>query len=147
MVAKIANASRALVVAGLLFVSSPPATGQVQSPSHKASEAADREQITALLRSWENAWNSHDMRAFANLFHKDGVWVLWTGAVWKGRAAIEEGHAAVHKTVFRNSVQRERRRVNLRGLGCRGRQILQYADGRRAGPRQGDSEPQGTDRD
>jgi hypothetical protein len=28
--------------------------------------------------------------------------------VWKGRTAIEEGHAAVHKTVFRNSVQRER---------------------------------------
>jgi uncharacterized protein (TIGR02246 family) len=36
------------------------------------------------------------------------VWILWTGEVWKGRNAIEEGHAAVHKTVFRNSIQRER---------------------------------------
>ncbi len=31
-----------------------------------------------------------------------------TGQVWKGRAAIEEGHAAVHRTVFRNSVQHKR---------------------------------------
>ena len=35
------------------------------------------------------------------------MWVLWTGDVWKGKQAIEEGHAAVHKTIFRNSVQRE----------------------------------------
>jgi uncharacterized protein (TIGR02246 family) len=48
------------------------------------------------------------MHAFASLFHEDGVWILWTGHVWKGRAAIEEGHAAVHRTVFRNSVQREK---------------------------------------
>lgn len=108
MKAKVANASCTLVVAGLLFVLSTPAMSQVSSPATKASEASDREQITAILRSWEEAWNSHDMHAFANLFHEDGVWVLWTGAVWKGRAAIEEGHAAVHKTVFRNSIQRER---------------------------------------
>ncbi len=108
MVAKVANVSRTFVVAGLLFLVLTPAEGQVPSPAAKASEAADREEMTALIQSWEKAWNSHDMRAFANMFHEDGVWVLWTGAVWKGRAAIEEGHAAVHKTVFRNSIQRER---------------------------------------
>ena len=27
--------------------------------------------------------------------------------MWTGRRAIEEGHAAVHKTIFRNSIQRE----------------------------------------
>ena len=59
-------------------------------------------------QEWIEAWNSHDMRAFASLFHEDGTWVLFTGEVWKGRAAIEEGHAAVHKTIFRNSIQRER---------------------------------------
>ena len=48
------------------------------------------------------------MHALANLFHEDGTWVLWTGQVWKGRNTIEEGHAAVHKTVFRNSIQRKR---------------------------------------
>jgi uncharacterized protein (TIGR02246 family) len=72
------------------------------------ARATDRQEIEGLLKKIEDAWNSHDMRAFANLFHEDGVWVLWTGDVWKGRVAIEEGHAAVHKTVFRNSIQRER---------------------------------------
>lgn len=70
--------------------------------------AGDREQIAAILSGWEDAWNRHDMRAFASQFHEDGVWILWTGDVWKGREAIEEGHAAVHKTIFRSSVQRER---------------------------------------
>ena len=107
MLAKV-NAGRMLVVAGLFLFLFRPATGQVSQPSSKNSEASHREQIKAIIRDWEKAWNSHDMHAFANLFHEDGVWVLWTGVVWKGRAAIREGHAAVHKTVFRNSVQRER---------------------------------------
>ena len=93
----------AFAVAGLLFAAST-SRGQ-DSPR---GTAADREQIMAIIASWEKAWNSHDMRAFGTLFHDDGVWVLWTGQVWKGRTAIEEGHAAVHKTVFRNSVQREK---------------------------------------
>jgi uncharacterized protein (TIGR02246 family) len=73
----------------------------------QADSVADREQINGLLTRWEEAWNTHDMAAFASIFHDDGVWILWTGDVWKGRRAIEEGHAAAHKTVFRNSTQRE----------------------------------------
>lgn len=72
-----------------------------------AGSATDREEIASILTRWEEAWRTHDMAAFASLFHEDGVWVLWTGEVWTGRRVIEEGHAAVHKTVFRNSVQRE----------------------------------------
>jgi uncharacterized protein (TIGR02246 family) len=72
-----------------------------------ARSAADRDQITAIVTRWETAWNTHDMTAYASLYHDDGVWVLWTGDVWTGRRAIEEGHAAVHKTIFRNSIQRE----------------------------------------
>jgi uncharacterized protein (TIGR02246 family) len=91
------------VVVGLLSIASTSPTQGAQP-----SDRADREQITAIIDSWERAWNSHDMRALASLFHEDGIWILWTGEVWKGRTTIEEGHAAVHKTVFRNSVQRER---------------------------------------
>ncbi len=76
-----------------------------QSQSHKGERATDSTQIVAIIDSWQKAWNSHDMHAFANLFHEDGIWVLWNGKVWKGRATIEEGHAEVHKTVFRNSTQ------------------------------------------
>lgn len=73
----------------------------------QSGSAKDRQQIIAILSRWEAAWNTHDMTAFAALFHEDGVWVLWTGDVWTGRRMIEEGHAAVHKTIFRNSIQRE----------------------------------------
>jgi uncharacterized protein (TIGR02246 family) len=72
-----------------------------------AGSAVDRDQITAIVTRWETAWNTHDMTAYASLYHDDGVWVLWTGDVWTGRRAIEDGHAAVHKTIFRNSIQRE----------------------------------------
>jgi len=94
----------ALVVAALLCVSSPSKSQETRSPTR----TSDRAKITAMIHSWEEAWNIHDMHSFASLFHEDGIWVLWTGQVWKGRTAIEEGHAAVHKTVFRNSVQHER---------------------------------------
>ncbi len=90
------------VVVGLCL--DRPAEAQ-QAPSERT---ADRQQISAILTRWENAWNTHDMAAFAALFHEDGVWVLWTGAVWTGRQAIQEGHAEAHKTIFRNSTQRER---------------------------------------
>lgn len=105
MTRKFAGSGRtfAFVVAGLLSVASTS-----KSQSAPPVNSADREHITAIIDRWEKAWNSHDMRAFANLFHDGGIWVLWTGEVWTGRTAIEEGHAAVHKTVFRNSVQRER---------------------------------------
>jgi uncharacterized protein (TIGR02246 family) len=72
-----------------------------------SSRPSDRAKIKAILDSWEEAWNNHDMRALANLFHEDGIWILWTGAVWKGKARIEAGMADVHKTVYRNSIQRE----------------------------------------
>ena len=84
------------------------ATAATAQPTAASTNAADREQVTAIVNGMEKAWNEHDMRALANLFHEDGIWVLWTGQVWKGRTAIEVGHAEVHRTVFRNSVQRKR---------------------------------------
>lgn len=92
-------------VSVMLFSLAPKAMGQDLPASNNKS---DRDQLTAVVDKWEKAWNSHDMHAFASLFHEDGVRILWTGDVWKGRNAIEAGHAAVHKTVFRNSIQRER---------------------------------------
>src|SRR5438876_4331329 len=105
MTRKLVGRTLAFMVAGMLSVASTSMSQGVPPPR---DNRGDREQITGILDGWEKAWNSHDMRALGNLFHEDGVWVLWTGQVWKGRTAIEEGHAAVHKTVFRNSVQRER---------------------------------------
>jgi hypothetical protein len=66
--------------------------------AQEADRQSDRREIGAVLERIEQAWNTHDMHALANLFHEDGVWVLWTGLVWTGRKAIEDGHAEVHKT-------------------------------------------------
>ena len=90
-------------VASLLLAATTMA--QESAPTDRAT---DREEITKVVEGWEQAWNAHDMNAFGELFHEDGTWILWTGAVWTGRTAIVEGHAAVHRTFFRNSVQRER---------------------------------------
>jgi uncharacterized protein (TIGR02246 family) len=78
-----------------------------QVPTSATRTAEDRAQITGIVDKWERAWNTHDMAAYGALYHDDGVWVLWTGNVWTGKQAIEDGHAAVHKTIFRNSTQRE----------------------------------------
>jgi len=95
-----------LLVAGVgMLILAQPAASQAQAVPDRT---ADREQITAILARWEHAWNAHDMKAFGTMFHEDGTWILWTGAVWVGRRAIEDGHAEVHKTIFRNSIQRER---------------------------------------
>jgi uncharacterized protein (TIGR02246 family) len=92
-----------LAMVALLLAPSSALGQEAATPTR----TADRETILSIMRSWEEAWNNHDMHAFASLFHEDGVWVLWTGQVWKAKAAIEEGHAAVHKTFFRNSIQHE----------------------------------------
>jgi uncharacterized protein (TIGR02246 family) len=83
---------------------SPSTMAQGTPRTSNSNEA----RVAGIVDGLEKAWNDHDMRALANLFHEDGTWVLWTGAVWKGRTKIEEGHAEVHKTVFRNSTQRKR---------------------------------------
>ena len=88
--------------AALLLVTSSGTAQQAQ-----IDRTEDRRQIEAIIRQWESAWNHHDMARFGALFHEDGVWVLWTGAVWSGRAAIQEGHAEAHRTIFRSSTQRE----------------------------------------
>jgi uncharacterized protein (TIGR02246 family) len=93
-----------LAVACAAIVSAQPSA---TLRDRSANSAKDREEITSILGRWEEAWRTHDMTAFASLFHEDGVWVLWTGDVWAGRRVIEESHAAVHRTFFRNSIQRE----------------------------------------
>ena len=72
---------RMIAAAGVFAVPAEAAGQRDQS----SGSAGDRAQISAILTRWEDAWNTHDMAAFASLFHEDGVWVLWTGEVWTGR--------------------------------------------------------------
>jgi hypothetical protein len=56
----------AIAIAGIIVVVS--AEGQ---RDQSAGSAADRDQITATVARWEAAWNTHDMTAFASLFHDE----------------------------------------------------------------------------
>lgn len=94
--------------AALLALSPVPLIAAVPNVQKSEAREYDRVQITRLLADWESSWNTHDMHRLAALFREDAVWVLWTGEVWTGRARFETGMTEVHKTVYRNSVQRER---------------------------------------
>lgn len=91
----------------LLAFSALLITGGVPKAGLSEDRKTDREQIVRVLADWERAWNTHDMRRLAALFREDAVWVLWTGEVWTGRARFDAGMTEVHKTVYRNSFQRE----------------------------------------
>lgn len=75
-----------------------PNAAMASSPS-----AADRAKVERVVYDWESAWNRHNMEDFANLFHPDAEWVHWRGGLWSGKAAIYEGHKAIHETYYRNT--------------------------------------------
>ncbi len=57
-----------------------------------------RQQLLALARKFEDAWNSNDAVALAALFTEDAVLVEQTGPVY-GRKAIEQHYAAAFQNV------------------------------------------------
>ena len=118
--------------AGLFLVTAAAAGQRPQS----ADSARDREPDYRNPRSVGERLNTHDMAAFASLFHEDGVWIQWTGEEWTGRRTIEEGHAAVSKTIFRNSIHHEHFEELTFVLTRRSSSaIVQRTDGERAGRR------------
>lgn len=52
------------------------------------------------------AWNQHDMRAFASLFHVDAAFVNIRGAYLRGRDEIEKQHTVIHAGVYKDSTMR-----------------------------------------
>lgn len=63
-----------------------------------------RKQIVAVLGAHEEYWNRHDMDTWADrILHEDSDWVNWRGGYWHGKAAIREGHRAIHQAQYRNS--------------------------------------------
>jgi len=54
-------------------------------------------------RAFQEAWNAHDMAAFADLFHPDATFVNRFATFTRGAAAIVELHRGVHEAVYRDS--------------------------------------------
>jgi uncharacterized protein (TIGR02246 family) len=52
---------------------------------------------------FEAAWNSHDMEAFAALFHPNATFVNRFATYWRGVDAIVAGHRSIHETIYSDS--------------------------------------------
>lgn len=53
--------------------------------------------------AFQNAWNAHDMTAFAELFDDDATFVNRFGHYVKGVDAIVAMHRPIHETIYRDS--------------------------------------------
>jgi uncharacterized protein (TIGR02246 family) len=72
--------------------------------SSSSSVAADDEAaIRALLDLRRDAWNRHDMDAFAADMMSDIEWINVVGTHWKGRDTVRRAHAALHTGLFAHS--------------------------------------------
>lgn len=56
-----------------------------------------------LPRAFADAWNAHDMDAFAALFHDDASFVNRFGRYVRGVKEIVAMHRPIHETVYRDS--------------------------------------------
>jgi uncharacterized protein (TIGR02246 family) len=66
-------------------------------------QSNDEAGVNAVIHGFEEAWNRHDMDAFAILFATDADFVNVIGMRWVGRDAIKQHHAASHATIFKSS--------------------------------------------
>ena len=60
--------------------------------------------IDRLLAEMVAMWNRHDARAYAAIFADDADFTNVFGMSMHGRAAVERAHAAIFKTMFRDSI-------------------------------------------
>jgi uncharacterized protein (TIGR02246 family) len=88
----------AIAIAALVLLGARPAISQTSQPSGD-DEAAIRQNVQRL----EDAWNAHDGKAFAAPFAADADYVVVNGMKIKGREEIEQGHARIFATVYKES--------------------------------------------
>ncbi len=59
--------------------------------------------LSSVVSRFIEAWNSHDMKAFANLFAEDADFVNVIGLWWKGRSDIQKQHELLHATRMKDT--------------------------------------------
>ena len=88
---------RILVSASILFAV------VITGPPRSFGQNRDETAIRAVEMGLQEAWNHHDMKAWANLFTEDADFVNVAGWWWKGRGEIEKKHTEIHAYIFRDS--------------------------------------------
>jgi uncharacterized protein (TIGR02246 family) len=94
MTGKLCICMAALACAGMIS----PLRGQ-------SNVETDRQAIGTLMDRFMDAWNRHDAKAFAAVFAEDADFTNWRGKGESGRSRIEEFHAPLFATIFKNSHQ------------------------------------------
>jgi uncharacterized protein (TIGR02246 family) len=85
----------------LLIALSLPAALSGQSPTQ-----ADEQAIHSVMDSFMDAWNRHDAKAWTAVFTEDADFTNVFGVSARGRSDIEQFHAKVFATVFKDSHQK-----------------------------------------
>ncbi len=67
------------------------------------TKTEDISAIRNLERAWCDAWNTHNMKALANLLLRDADFVIVGGTWLRGRKEFREHHALYHATSFKRS--------------------------------------------
>ncbi|XYH98511.1 YybH family protein [Sorangium sp. So ce1128] len=100
-----ATAALSLLVLACAPASPPPAAPATPSAALAAAPDAREQQALGeqLAGAFCDAWNRHDMDAFAALQAEDADFVNIFGMWWHGRAEIRKNHVGIHETVFRQS--------------------------------------------
>jgi hypothetical protein len=66
---------------------------------HVLASLSDEGDVRKAVKAREEAWDRHDMDAFAKLFAPDADYVNVVGKWTKGRRAIQTSHAYLHGTI------------------------------------------------
>ena len=85
-------------------------------PAVPAVAAPVRDTPAEVVAGFAEAWNRHDMDAFADLFWEEATFVNRGGRLSEGRAAIRAAHAAIHATHLRAS-RLDNRLEHMRRIG------------------------------
>jgi uncharacterized protein (TIGR02246 family) len=82
----------------------------LQEPSESAMHfEEERAEILSVTKAIERAWNADDVKTYAALYARNARYVTRSGILWKGRAAIHQGHAAAFRGALKASRLKIRR--------------------------------------
>lgn len=66
-------------------------------------QSIDEDAIKEVMAKHVEAWNAHDVDAWAEYFAPDADFMGWSGAAAHGRDSIKEFHAPLFKGMFKHS--------------------------------------------
>ena len=96
----------AIVTLSLFLIASAYSLGQLETTSlerESTANAKDEEEIQKVLAQQAEAWNRHDAKAFSLVFAEDADFTNVVGMSAHGRAEIEEFHAPMFATRFKDT--------------------------------------------